>query len=144
MNALKLCLAGTGQSVSVWLSVYRNELVDCTLDSPKRHEQVSLDDFVPYLLLVPVDPRRGPKTTHLCPYLTAMAGKKAAKALRNHSIHDLALAMISQYGWQIANGAKPLADRGALAKVYGTGIAVYVYASPCERDRSAERLTAKG
>ena len=143
MSAHKVCVAGFGQRISLWLSIKQGQLTECTIEEPKRHEHIEVDDwFAHHFMLVPINPTHGPKTTTVCPYLTLQAGKKAANAVRDYSINSLAMAFISQYGWQIANGACPLPDKSELAKVYAGEFAVYLYVNRNTRERAALRLRA--
>lgn len=141
MNTSKVCIAGFGQKVSVWLHIYRNRLTGCSIEEPNRHENIDSDEwFDNHFLLVPVNPKNGPKTSKVCLYLTAIAGKKAAKAIRDYSVLNLAMALISHYGWQVANGAKILPEHGALAKVYAGNFAVYVFETRITKERAQEKL----
>ena len=136
--AQKLCVAGFGQKTSLWLSVYRGQLTEATVEEPKSHEHIEIDDgFADHFRFFPVNPKHGPKTTTVCPYLTLQAGKKAASAIRDYSASLLARALITHYGWQIANGAKPLPEKGALAQVYAGNVAVYLYAKRVGKDSNA-------
>jgi hypothetical protein len=124
----KVCIAGFGQKVSVWATIRAGRLTGFNIEEPKRHEAIESDAwFDDYLLLVPVNSKNGPRKTKICPYLTAIAGRKAAEALRDYSITNLAMALISHYGWQVANSAKPLTEHNELAKVYAGNYALYVF-----------------
>ena len=141
MSTHKVCVAGCGQKISVWLSIYRGRLTECTIEEPKGSKHIDVDNwFGDHFLLVPVNPKSGPKTTTICPYLTLQAGKKAAAAVRSYSVTGLAMALITQYGWQIVNGAKALPEKGELAKVYAETFAVYLFGNRTARERAALRL----
>jgi hypothetical protein len=141
VSTQKECVAGFGQHTSVWLEFNWHKLVGCTVEESRRHEYVAVDDWlVDHFLVVPVRRKHGPKETKRCLYLTYSAGRKAADAIRDYSVVNLGLAFIAQYGWQIANGAKPLRERGELAKVYAGGLAVYLYLTRKEKQRAEARV----
>lgn len=147
-NANRHCVAGYGQKISVWATIDRGKLTECAIEEPRNHERIEVNDtwFSDHVLVVPVDKRHGPKTKSVCPYLTLQAGKKAAAALRDYSVTALAMALVSQYGWQIANGAQSLPEKGELAKVYAGANALYVFGTRSEKAEglTGQRSKAKG
>jgi hypothetical protein len=141
--AHKLCVAGYGQRISLWLSIYRGQLTEATIETPKGHEHIKIEErFADLFLFEPVNPKNGPKTTKTCQYLTLTAGKKASSAIRDYAVKELAMALISHYGWQIANGAKVLPEKGELAKVYADEFAVYFFGAPMDRELAQQRPRA--
>lgn len=141
----KICIAGFGQKISVWLTLTDGKVTGCIIEEPRRREHVEDDSWLAdHFIIVPIKRKYGPKaTTKVCQFLALQAGRHAVRGVRDYSIAALATGLTAQYGYQIANGAKILPEHGEIAKVHSGDFAVYFYETRCDKEDAAAKIKAK-
>ena len=142
-----LCVAGTGSEPSVWFVVNGEYVQSIRVEYGNRNVVYAMPRYLSErLLLVPVESSRGPRKTSVCRYLTHDAASKLVKLFQANGVTpgqyvaEVIRALNCQYSWQIANGAVPLRDRGAQAKVYAKNFSVHIFETREERQAAVEEL----
>lgn len=129
-----LCIAGQGCTPMVSCTVNDGKITEFAVWRKNRTTHVPVDESLSRrLVLVKAKAHAAPKNTHVCSYLTTLAARKLAHAVENLTcsvreevIYQMALALTSQYGYQIANKAKPIAEQDSLCRVYVGNYVLYV------------------